>query len=235
MKLDKFLNNTYFASSSDAKKLIKKGIVSVNNKIIKDPSCVIDEKKDSIKVNDLVIHYQEKYYYVLNKPKGYVTSTSDPINPTVMTLFNDLPQFLQKNLFPIGRLDLDTEGLLIITNDGEFAHFVTNPKSNIEKTYYIEFEGKMRDDASEILSKELNINSEIYKPSSIKMLSDSSCNISISEGKYHQIKKMTNYLGVCLTYLKRIKIGALELNNNLEVGKYIEIKENDIKKLIKKD
>ena len=231
MKLDKFLNKTYYASSSDAKKLIKQGKVLVNDTVIKDPSFNITENVDVIKLNGEVIRYKENYYYILNKPSNYVTSTSDTKNKTIMELFSNLPLFLQKNLFPVGRLDLDTEGLIIVTTDGEFSHKVTSPKSDIEKMYYVEFDGIINPDAKNMISKPFEINNELYKPAKIDIITANSAYITISEGKYHQIKKMTHYLGVCLTHLKRVSIGQLSLPQDLEIGHYIEISEEEIKKL----
>ena len=229
MRLDKYLTKCFIGSRSDVKKIIKQKQITVNDIVILKEDFNIDEKNDKVKYNNKELIYKEHYYFILNKPSNYVTSTSDPINKTIMELFNDLPINLQKELFPVGRLDKDTEGLIIITNDGDFAHKLTSPNSNINKTYYIEYEGKLIDNAINITKEGIKTPNETFLPAILEPITESSCYLTIQEGKYHQVKKMTHELGVVLKYLKRVKIGNIELPSNLMLGKYIEIDEELIK------
>ena len=152
MRLDKFLSTSGIGTRSEVKKYIKKGIVKVNNEIIKDDGYIIDENVDRVVYNNQEVTYQKYHYYMLNKPAGYVTSTKDK-EVTVMSLIKEFPKF---KLSPVGRLDKDTEGLLIITDDGELIHELTSPKKHIPKTYYVETLESIGDsieDLSDNLSK----------------------------------------------------------------------------------
>lgn len=229
MRLDKYLSSCFIGTRKEVTALIKDKQITVNNVIITDESYNVIEYKDIVKYNDVELNYKEHYYYLLNKPAGYITSTSDPLNKTVMELLTDLPVQLQKELFPIGRLDKDTEGLLIITNDGKFSHQLTSPTYQVHKTYYVEYEGVLVDNATELVKAGLSTEKEVFLPGILEPINDHSCYLTIKEGKYHQVKKMTHELGVVLTYLKRVKISNIELPKDLEVGKYTEIDEFLIK------
>lgn len=230
MRLDKFLTKCFVGSRSDVKKFIKQKTIKVNDKIITNESFNVNELNDIVSYNDLILTYKEHYYFILNKPSGYISSTNDPINKTVIELFKDLPLLLQKELFPVGRLDKDTEGLLLVTNDGDFAHKLTSPNYHVNKKYYFEYEGTLIDNAQILVKEGIKTENEIFLPGILEPINEKSAYISISEGKYHQVKKMTHELGVILTYLKRIQIGSIELPTDLEIGKYTEIDEETIKK-----
>lgn len=233
MRLDKYLTSCYLGTRKEVKNIIKQKRIKVNGIITTKDNFEIDENKDIVALDDKALKYQKYYYYLLNKPKDYVSATYDTINKTVVELFLDLPPLLQKELFPVGRLDKDTEGMIIVTNDGDFSHKVTSPKHHVKKTYYVEYEGLLDENSEELLKNGLKDENGItFLPAIIKRISNSSCYLTIEEGKYHQVKRMIHILGGILTYLKRVKIGDLSLPSDLELGKYIELAEDDISKLI---
>ena len=229
MRLDKYLTKCFIGSRSDVKKYIKQKKVKVNNQIITTESFNVNEKEDIVLFDNNKLSYKEYYYFLLNKPQGYITSTNDPINKTIIDLFSDLPTLLQKELFPVGRLDKDTEGLLIVTNDGEFTHKLTSPNYQINKTYYFKYDGTLKENAVNLVKQGIKTQNESFLPGILEIVDNNSCYLTINEGKYHQVKKMTHELGVVLTYLKRVKIASIELPKDLELGKYIEIDEQMIK------
>ncbi|WP_211245396.1 pseudouridine synthase [Sulfurihydrogenibium subterraneum] len=236
IRLDRFLANQGFGSRSEVQKLIKKRFVKVNDKEVKDPSIHIDPLKDKITVEDEDVEYQENFYFMLNKPSGYITATYDENYPTVIELLTDEP--IKDRLFPIGRLDLDTEGLLILTTDGQLAHRLAHPKWNIEKEYYAIVEGDVsKIDFSPFEKEGIYLKKDKYKtkPFKVKVLSsskeESKILITVSEGKYHIVKKIMQSLGHPVKYLKRIRMGNLKLDKNLEIGNYRPLTEEEIKNL----
>lgn len=232
MRLDKFLKDSYFGSRKTVKELIKKKRVCVNNQIILDEAYNIDPVKDIITLDNIEIKYEKYQYYLLNKPFGYITSTSSKDGKSIMDLFNDLPLALKNTLFPVGRLDKDTEGLIIITNDGDFCHKLTSPNHHLEKTYYIEHTGTLNSEACEIVKKQIVLETTTFLPSRLEIIDENRCLLTIKEGQYHQVKRMIHYLGSTLTYLKRISIANIKLPDDLKIGTYIKISENEIKSLI---
>lgn len=237
IRLDKFLSNLGCGSRSVVQKLIKRGLVKVNSEVIKNSSHKIDPSKDRIFVEDDEVLYQENYYFMLNKPVGYITATTDEYFPTVLELFSDFP--LWEKLFPVGRLDKDTEGLLILTTDGQFAHRLTHPKWNIEKEYYVVVEGDniSNIDFNQYQNKGLYLKEDRYttKPFKVKVISTgrekSEILMTISEGKYHIVKKIIQQLGSSVLYLKRTRIGNLVLDENLKPGEYRELTREEIDNL----
>lgn len=233
MRLDKYLVNCYIGSRKEVREMIKQKRIIVNGKVVSNNEYNILEKYDQVLLDDKPLMYKEHYYFLLNKPAGYVTSTTDDTNQTVMMLLDPLPSKLVQKLFPVGRLDKDTEGLLIITTDGKLSHFVTSPTSNIQKTYYIEFEGVLNDRASKMMKEGLvDEKGTQFKPATLYNVSETSCYLTISEGKYHQVKRMMHLVGGVVTYLKRIKIANIVLPEELKIGSYIEISQHDIYQLI---
>ncbi|WP_041675747.1 pseudouridine synthase [Sulfurihydrogenibium azorense] len=236
MRLDRFLANQGFGSRSEVQKLIKKGFVKVNDKEVKDPSIHIDPLKDKVSVEDEDVNYQENFYFMLNKPLGYITATYDENFPTVISLLDD--ETVKDKLFPIGRLDLDTEGLLILTTDGQLAHRLAHPKWNIEKEYYAIVEGDVsKIDFSPFEKEGIYLKKDKYKtkPFKVKVLSaleeESKVLITVSEGKYHIVKKIMESLGHPVKYLKRVRMGNLKLDENLQPGDYRPLTEEEIRKL----
>lgn len=232
MRLDKYLAMCFVGTRKEVKSIIKQKRIYINESLITTESYNVDEKKDIVKLDNKILKYQEHYYFILNKPAGLVTSTSDPINPTIMDLFGELSPTLKNSLFPVGRLDKDTEGLIIITNDGDFSHKVTSPNYYIEKKYYVEFEGKLNPNASKIVKEKIVLENTTFLPSHLEIIDDNSCYLTICEGQFHQVKRIIHYLGATVTYLKRVQIGRLVLPSSLLVGSYIEIEETKLKSTI---
>lgn len=233
MRLDKFLCDVQLGTRSQVKDCIKKGNVSVNGCIIKNPDYKLDENADSVFYMGKRVTYQSLYYYMLHKPMNVVTATKDSHDTTVMDL---LPDARGKNLFPVGRLDKDTEGLLLITNDGELAHNLLSPKKHVEKTYYAECSGTI--DAARIHMLETGVDigdEEPTSPAKVRLISQSDCTytieLTITEGRFHQVKRMVQAVGGSVTYLKRLSMGGLSLNSDLSKGAYRPLTENEITQL----
>ena len=222
MRLDRVLSNLNYGSRNDIKDACKNKRVIVNGNIITDPSRQVFEK-DEILFDGSVVFHKEEFLLMLNKPSGYVCANKDNLNKTVIELIKE--PYNRYDLNICGRLDIDTVGLVLITNSGDLMHKIISPRSNIDKTYYVEYSGKMDKKALESPLELIDGNDELYttKGSKVEILTDNSCNITISEGKFHQVKRMFEKIGCKITYLKRIRIGNINLDPNLKEGKYIEI------------
>ncbi len=230
MRLDKFLSNSGKGSRKDIKALLKSGSVSVNGTVITDPARHIDENNDSICIDGTAVVYQKYVYLMLNKPAGYVSAVYDKHLPVVTELVDD--KYSHFEVFPVGRLDIDTEGLLILTNDGALTHRVLSPKSHVNKTYYVKTLLPLKQ--SDISAfKDGVVLDDGYKTMSAKLtITDTNeCNLTIQEGKFHQVKRMMEAVGNKVVYLKRIKMGALTLDPDLPLGKIRELSENEAKLL----
>lgn len=233
MRLDKFLCDMQIGTRSQVKDCIKKGNVSVNGVIIKNPDYKLDENTDNVSYMGKNVTYQSLYYYMLHKPMNVVTATKDSDNKTVMDL---LPDACGKNLFPVGRLDKDTEGLLLITNDGELAHNLLSPIKHVEKTYYAECSGKIDTARIHMLETGVDIgDEEPTSPAKVRLISQSDCTytieLTIMEGRFHQVKRMIQAVGGSVTYLKRLSMGSLSLDSDLPKGAYRSLTENEITRL----
>lgn len=230
MRLDKFLCDLQLGTRSHVKEMIKKGSITVNDTIIKKPDYKINESSDTITYMGKVLTYQSLYYYMLHKPAGVVTATRDNHDPTVMDLLSDA---LGKDLFPVGRLDKDTEGLLLITNDGELAHNLLSPKKHVAKTYYVECNGMINTDKIRLLEQGVDIgDTELTLPAKVELMSQSddsyTIHLTIMEGRFHQVKRMITAIGGTVTYLKRLSMGSLVLDENLSKGNYRPLTEKEI-------
>lgn len=229
-RLDKVLSNMGEGSRKEVQKIIKKGLVKVDGIIIKKADFKIIPETSDIRVGTRKIDYKENIYIMLNKPKGMISSTNDPRESVVLELLDDF--YINFKPFPVGRLDKDTEGLLIITSDGELAHKLTSPKHEIGKTYYAEVEGHVIDKHIEVFSNGINLDDGYFtKPSELEIIYSgpiSKVHLTIYEGKYHQVKRMFGSLGMRIIYLKRIKMGTLVLDNNLLEGEYRELTKAEI-------
>lgn len=232
MRLDKFLKETGICSRSDAKKILKQGIVSVNDKIIKDDGYKIDENNDVIKYNNEVISYQEFVYLMMNKPAGVLSATEDKFDTTIIDL---VKEYKHKNLFPFGRLDKDSVGLVILSDDGKLAHELLSPKKHVSKKYYLKVKGNLDENDIEKFSKGViledgykckNALLEILKSDDI-----SECYVTISEGKFHQLKRMFKMIGKEVIYLKRITFGNIVLDSSLSEGEYRSLTKDEIQML----
>lgn len=235
MRLDKFISTTTTLSRAEAKKVIKKGIL-INDKLIKTPDYKIDEFKDQVIVNGNRLVYQKYVYIMMNKPKDTISATEDAIERTVVDILRDEDRIYK--VFPVGRLDKDTEGLMLLTNDGELAHKLISPKKDVEKKYYVEVSGELKNEHLKII-KEGVILEDGYRcrPARLEILhsseGNSKANIFITEGKFHQVKRMMKSLGATVTYLKRLSIGSLKLDENLKLGEYRYLTDDELNKLTK--
>ena len=235
MRLDKFISTTTTLSRAEAKKIIKKGIL-INNILVKSPDYKIDEINDQVIVNGNRLFYQKYVYIMMNKPQNVISATEDAIDKTVVDLLEEKDRIYK--VFPVGRLDKDTEGLMLLTNDGELAHKLISPKKDVEKKYYVEVSGELKEEHLELVKDGLVIDEgykcksarlEILESSKVKSIA----NIYITEGKFHQVKRMMKALGTTVTYLKRLSIGTLELDKTLKLGEYRYLTDKEIKNLNK--
>lgn len=228
-RIDKFVSSQTSLSRNDVKKLLKKGLIKVNGNTISKSNCLVDENNDVITVNGEEINYKKYVYLVLNKPKGYVSATNDSSCATVIDLCP--PDFLNRNLFPVGRLDKDTTGLMIISDDGDFAHNILAPKKHVSKKYYVELSGDLSDEMVEDFRNGISLNDGECKSSILEIIDKRSCYVTLTEGRYHQIKRMFGCYGLDVLELKRIRIGNLDLPSDLEIGESRELTEDELKKI----
>ena len=232
MRLDKFLKDTGFGSRKEVKLLIKQKIVSVNDTIVVNEGLSINEEHDIVKVDNNIVKYVKYVYIMLNKPKGVVSATVDNVHTTVIDLINE---YKYLDLFPVGRLDIDTEGLLLITNDGTLSHNLLSPKKHVDKTYLLNTNVSLSDSDMRKLEEGVCLDSELTLPAKIEKINDLEYLLTIHEGKFHQVKRMIDALGKKVTYLKRISFGPLILDENLALGSYRYLTDDEILKLSKKD
>ena len=231
MRVDKLLSNVGVASRAELKKYCKQGLISVNGKVINNPGVQVDSESDDITLNGEKIVYREFVYIMLNKPDGYISATFDKYDPIVLDLIDQ--SYLVFEPFPVGRLDKDTEGLLVLTNDGQLAHRVLSPKKHVPKTYYAKIQGKVTEE--DILAFEKGvILDDGYEtmPSQLKILKSddmSEIELTIHEGKFHQVKRMFESVGKKVVYLKRLSMGKLKLDESLGLGEYRELTEEEVK------
>ena len=235
MRLDKFISSTTTLSRAEAKKIIKKGIL-INDILIKSPDYKVDEINDQVMVNGNRLVYQKYVYIMMNKPKDTVSATEDAIEKTVVDILKEEDRIYK--VFPVGRLDKDTEGLMLLTNDGELAHRLISPKKDVVKKYYVEVSGELKEEHLSIVEAGVILEDGYKcKPARLEILESSEdksrANIYITEGKFHQVKRMMKSLETTVTYLKRISIGGLILDENLKLGEYRYLTEEELDKLNK--
>jgi len=222
MRLDKYLSYALSLSRRDSRELINLGRIRVNeHKIYKKDFC-IDEYHDQIFLDDELLTYHKFVYLMMNKPQGYLSATKDDKLPTVLDL---IAEYKKHNLFIVGRLDIDTEGFLLLTNDGKFAYNITKPSNNVGKMYYLEIDGEFTKNDILLCQEGLMIKDGKgrflkTKPGELKIIKQSKAYLTIYEGKYHQVKQMCNQLGKPLLYLRRERIGTINLDSNLQLGEY---------------
>ena len=229
MKILKYLELTTTYSSKECEKLIKDKRIKVNDKIVSKNNLVVKELKDIIKLDDNILEYEEYIYLMMNKRAGLVCATADNFQKTV---FEDIHEYKNRELRIVGRLDKDTEGLLLITDDGSFIHHLTSPKHDINKTYYVEFTGEYKEENETRFSEGIVLD-DGYKtlPAKIKKLDGNTCEITIQEGKFHQVKRMCAACLMHVDYLKRLAIGDVYLDDNLKVGEYRKLTKEELEKL----
>ena len=227
MRVDKLLSNVGVASRAELKKYCKQGLISVNGKVINNPGVQVDPENDEVKFNGEKIVYRE----FLNKPDWYISATFDKHDPIVLDLID--PSYLVFEPFPVGRLDKDTEGLLVLTNDGQLSHRVLSPKKHVPKTYYAKIQGRVTEEDIFAFEKGVILDDGYETmPSQLKILKSddiSEIELTIHEGKFHQVKRMFESVGKKVVYLKRISMGKLKLDESLELGAYRELTEEEVK------
>ncbi len=227
MRLDKYLTASRIGSRSEVKDFIRKGLVTVNGAVCKAPSFHVGAD-DEVFVNSTPVTYREHVYYMLNKPKGYVSATEDNREKTVLDLF---PAKLRKGLFPVGRLDKDSVGLLIITDDGELAHRLMSPKKHVDKRYLIRTDEPLTEaDSRSFAEGIVLLDGTRFKSAGLEISGSDprEAIVTISEGKYHQVKRMTESCGKRVVFLKRLSIGNLNLDPELEEGSWRELSAEEV-------
>lgn len=229
-RLDKIISNQLKYSRTDASKLIRGGNVSVNGVIVKDPATKVDGENDTIVTPNGEIVYEKYIYIMMNKPQGVVSASRSPNEKTVIDLLDE--SLKRKGLFPAGRLDKDTTGFMLITDDGDFAHNILSPKHHVEKEYLATTDNKISEDFLNEIRLGMTCGEDEFLPSEIELLEDGEnpvYRIILHEGKYHQIKRMITKSGVTLLSLKRIRMGDLDLDSSLAPGEARKMTKKEIK------
>ena len=236
MRLDKYLAEMGVGTRQEVKKQIRQGKVTVNGTVVKAADTKIDEPCDEVTIGGRNISYVSYEYYMLNKPGGVVSATEDRRDTTVIDLIKDKKR---KDLFPVGRLDKDTEGLLLITNDGDLAHRLLAPKKHVDKVYYAKIDGMVTEEDVKRFAEGIDIGAEeeeMTRPAKLdimKSAEESEIRLTIHEGKFHQVKRMFLAVGKEVTYLKRERMGPLCLDENLKPGEYRLLTEEEIENVRK--
>lgn len=233
-RLDKYLSSQLNISRSDAKELIKKRLVKVNGAVAKLYDTKIHMETDQVFVEDREVLYRKYIYIMMNKPQGVVCSTKDGVSKTVLELVPE--ELKRKNLFPAGRLDKDTEGFVFITDDGVLSHNMLSPSKHVDKIYFARLEKEADESYIKAFEEGMKIDGgDVCKPAKIDICADKhEVFITISEGMYHQIKRMISALGNNVAYLKRIQIGGVKLDENLALGECREMLHKEIVELLTK-
>lgn len=234
LRLDKFLCDMGIGTRTEVKIYMKRCLVTVNGSIQKHSEYKIDPEKDEVTFQGKVLTYQQLYYYVLHKPAGYITATEDKTQETVMSLLKDAAG---RNLFPVGRLDKDTEGLLLITNDGVLSHALLSPKNHVPKTYHAEVPQRLTEEQLEALRHGLDIGDDKPTlPAQARVLDDTHVELTICEGRFHQVKRMLSAVGSEVLYLKRISFAGITLDEKaLPKGHYRTLTQEEMTALREKE
>ena len=229
MRLDKFLCDTAGLTRTEAKNAVKKGQIAVNGHVQKAADFKVKETTDTVTFQGKPLSYAAFHYYMLHKPAGVITATEDKKESTVMDI---LREEKVKNLFPVGRLDKDTEGLLLVTDDGELAHNLLSPKKHVDKEYLVKVRDSISEEDCRKLSEGVDIGDE--KPTAtakVERVAEKEILLTIREGRFHQVKRMLQAVGNEVLYLKRLSMGRLRLPEDLEKGAYRPLSEEEIYKI----
>ena len=239
MRLDKLLAHTGFGTRKEVKKIIKDGYIEVNGEIQKNVGLKVDPEIDDIRVGGERIYYEEFVYFMLNKPAGVISATEDYMHETVIDLLE--PADSVQDPHPVGRLDMDTEGLLILTNDGQLTHQLTSPKKQVDKEYYALIEGIVTEEDIKTFNEGIVLIEEDEEyttmPATLEIVSvdedanESEINVTIQEGKFHQVKRMFHAVGKEVLYLKRVRMNELKLDETLPLGEYRRLTEEELELL----
>lgn len=228
-RLDKILSHLGYGSRKEVKEIIRKGYVFVNGIQILNDDYKVNELDDEIILDGEEIRYDEFVYIMLNKPQDVISATYDPRYKTVCDL---VPEYQKMGIFPVGRLDIDTEGLLIITNDGELAHKLLSPKYHVFKKYYVEFSGEFKDSYFKSFEKGIILDDGYQTlPAKVEIIDDNHAYVYIREGKYHQVKRMFDSLSMHVEYLRRVAFGDIEIDENLQLGEWRKLTLDELNSL----
>ena len=236
MRLDKFLVACAVGSRTEVKNFLKTGRVTVNGKKEKSAKLQIDEETDEICFDGEKLDYEEFVYYMMNKPQGVISATEDPRHKTVLDLMDDYAR--AKEVFPVGRLDIDTHGLLLLTNDGKLAHALLSPKRHVDKTYLAQVDGIMTDEDIETFAQGIPLKDFTCQPAKLELVSidrekdQSLVRVTIAEGKFHQVKRMVAYCGKEVVDLQRLTMGTLTLDENLKRGEWRRLSKEELEGLL---
>jgi len=236
MRLDKFLVACAVGSRTEVKNFLKAGRVTVNGKKEKSAKLQIDEGTDEICFDGQKLDYEEFVYYVMNKPRGVISATEDPKHKTVLDLLDDYAR--AKEVFPVGRLDIDTHGLLLLTNDGKLAHALLSPKRHVNKTYLAQINGVMTDADVETFAQGISLKDFTCQPAKLEIVSvdtekeESLVRVTIAEGKFHQVKRMVAYCDKEVLDLQRLTMGTLTLDENLKRGEWRRLSKEELEGLL---
>lgn len=232
MRIDKYISGCGYASRKNVKKLIKQGLVFIDGEVCKKPEEQTDENS-IVEVDGERLIYREFVYLMLNKPQGYVSAVYDKKYPVVTEFVPE--EYAHFEVYPVGRLDIDTEGLLILTNDGQFAHEMTSPKKDVYKRYFAVLDKPMEEKDVEIFAGGMEFKEFTAKSAKLEITENpNEVYIEIAEGKFHQVKRMCERVGKTVTYLKRVAIGNLKLDKSLEKGEVRELTKDELDMLYKK-
>lgn len=229
MRLDKYLAEMGAGTRSEVKKLVRAGRVTINGAVAEKPEQKVDPETDTVCLDGEAFLYAAYEYYLFHKPAGCVSATEDKIHKTVMDYLTDT---LRDDLFPVGRLDIDTEGLLLITNDGALAHELLSPAHHVKKTYYARVAGRVTEEDALLFQQGVDIGEEkLTKPAELVILTsgeESEIELTITEGKFHQVKRMFQAVGKEVVYLKRLSMGPLTLPETLLPGEYRALTQEEL-------
>ncbi len=232
LRLDKYLADMGVGTRSEIKDWIRKGRVRVNLEICKKPETKVFIGTDEVSFDEKKVAYRQYLYLMLHKPAGVVSATTDNVSRTVLDLIKDTQG---KELFPVGRLDKDTEGLLLLTNDGDLAHRLLSPRKHVDKVYYAKVAGRVTEEDAEAFLQGVSIDEDyVTLPAQLKILHSgdiSEIELTIREGKFHQVKRMFEAVGKEVIYLKRLSMGSLVLDPTLKLGEYRELTGEEIEEL----
>ena len=232
MRIDKYISGCGYASRKNVKKLIKQGLMFIDGEVCKKPEEQTDENS-IVEIDGERLIYREFVYLMLNKPQGYVSAVYDKKYPVVTEFVPE--EYAHFEVYPVGRLDIDTEGLLILTNDGQFAHEMTSPKKDVYKRYFAVLDKPMEEKDVEIFAGGMEFKEFTAKSAKLEITENpNEVYIEIAEGKFHQVKRMCERVGKTVTYLKRVAIGNLKLDKSLEKGEVRELTKDELDMLYKK-
>ena len=236
MRLDKCLADCGLGTRSEVKSLLKAKRITVNGKVVTNGKVQVNPETDEILFDGEKIQYEEFVYIMMNKPKGVVSATEDNLHKTVLDLID--PVYFKKGVFPVGRLDIDTHGLLLLTNDGQLAHALLSPKRHVDKTYQAQVKGIMTQEDVETFAKGIPLKDFTCQPAKLEILSvdsdkeESQIRVTIAEGKFHQVKRMVAYCGKEVVDLQRLTMGTLVLDENLQRGEWRRLTKEELEVLL---